>query len=606
MSKIIKKTTGIFLTILVASIISISIFFISSLGDINSFKQNPFYKFDTFYAFLFITKTFIFAFVFQVFIYLKRYEETKKQEIMNKIPGAVIIYDFGGKILYTNDFTQKIFGYKREEIVGKSILMFLSEKDKQRAISELKDDVKNKFIRNPVASWTLIASDKREVDSIMNFSYYNKKSVIAICMDNTKIVEAKKSYSQQVQFFWSLLNDLPMPISYRDTEGVYKFVNLAFQKYMNIKEVDILGKKMNFVVKKDEFDRFELKRKLAIDTKQEIVFEDISSIHDQKKVLHFEIVPRIVDGDVQGTFITFKDITVERVKEATLKREVVLNKVINEVSEILTPSSYNKLDDNINIVISKIRNAFNADRVFILTKNNSNQFFIIYESVKDGIKPHINHIFNMDEEENTFCNRLILKNGKVASGQLSLSQLSLLNHIKYLNAKSIAEVGTYIDDNINGIIGIMSEDRIIHFETKEVDFLKSVSNSIFGTTARIKQLYDLKLSEETLNTLIDNTKVGIIITDFGSNVKFINDKACSLLNIDANNIEGNEIEFHKYVSEEYIDIVKKAFKEREYKGNCDLNLKLKSNNLVEFYCAKINYEASKAYLITLIDINKYI
>jgi len=540
MSKIIKKTTSIFLTILVASIIFISIFFILSLDNIEAFRHNPFYKFNAIYIVFFVLKVTIFTVIFQFFLYLKKYEEVKKQEIMNKIPGAVIIYDFSGKILYINDFTQKIFGYKKEEVVNKSILMFLSEKDKQRAISELKDDVKNKFIRNPVASWTLIASDKREIDSIMNFSYYNKKSVIAICMDNTKIIEAKKSYSQQVQFFWSLLNDLPAPISYRDTEGVYKFVNLAFQKYMNIKEVDILGKKMNFVVKKDEFDRFELKRKLAIDTKQEVKFEDISNIHDQKKVLHFEIVPRIVDNEVQGTFITFKDITAERVREATLKREVILNKVINEVSEILTPSTYEKLDNNINIVIFKIRNAFNADRVFILTRNNNDQFFIKYESVKDGIKSYINHIFNMDEEETIFCKKLILKNGKVASGQLSLSQLSLLSHINYFNAKSIAEVGTYIDDNINGIVGIVSEDKIIHFEAKEVDFLKSVSNSIFGTTARIKQLYDLKLSEETLNTLIDNIKIGVIITDFNSNVKFINNKACSLLDIDSKNIEGGE------------------------------------------------------------------
>lgn len=602
MSKITKRITGILLTILVSSIISLSIFLISSLDNVEAFQQNPFYKFDTAYAILFILKTIIFIFVFRVFLYLRRYEKTRKEEIMNKIPGAVIIYDFMGKIIYINDFVKKIFGYKKEEVVGQSILMFLSKKDKQRAIFELKDDVKNKFIRNPIASWTLIASDKKEIDSIINFSYYDKKSIIAICMDNTQIIEAKKSYSQQVQFFWSLLNDLPTPISYRDTEGVYKFVNTAFQKYMNIKEVDILGKKINFAVKKDEFERFETKRKLALETKQEVVFEDISSINDKKKILHFEIVPRIVNGDIMGTFITFKDITSEKIKEGVLKRDIILNKTINEISEIMISSNLEKLDDNINTALNKVKDAFKADRVFILTQKDD-RFYIKYEVVENGIKSHINHIFDMDNDEFNFCKNLILKNGKVASSRISISQLFLLNHIKYFNSKSAAEVGTFVDNDINGILCVISENKQIVFEAKEIDFLKSISNSIFGTIARVQQMYDLKLSEETLNTLIDNTKIGIIITDFKNNIKFINDKACFLLDVDKH---VNEIEFDKYVSDEYVDIVKKAFKEREYKGSCDLNLKLKSNNLVEFYCSKINYESSKAYLITLVDINKYI
>ena len=602
MSKITKRITGILLTILVSSIISLSIFLVSSLGDVEAFQQNMFYKFDTAYAILFILKTIIFIFVFRVFLYLRRYEKTKKEEIMNKIPGAVIIYDFNGKILYVNDFVKKIFGYSREQAVGQSILMFLSEKDKQRAIFELKDDARNKIIRNPIASWTLIASDKKEIDSIINFSYYDKKSVIAICMDNTQIIEAKKSYSQQVQFFWSLLNDLPTPISYRDTEGVYKFVNTAFQKYMNIKEVDILGKKINFAIKKDEFERFEVKRNLALETRQEVVFEDISNIDNKKKVLHFEIVPRIISGEVMGTFITFKDITSEKIKEGILKRDIVLNKTINEISEIMISSSLEKLDDNINIALNKVKDAFKADRVFILMQKDG-KFYIKYESIEDGVKSYINYVFDMDEEELNFCKNLILKNGKVASGRISISQLYLLNHIKQFNPKSAAEVGTFVDDSINGILCVISENKQIAFEAKEIDFLKSISNSIFGTIARVQQTYDLKLSEETLNTLIDNTKIGIIITDFKNNIKFINDKACFLFDVDKSI---NEIEFDKYVSGEYIDIVKKAFKEREYKGSFDLNLKLKSNNLVEFYCSKINYESSKAYLITLIDINKYI
>ncbi len=602
MSKITKRITGILLTILVSSIISLSIFLVSSLGDVEAFQQNMFYKFDTAYAILFTLKTIIFIFVFRVFLYLRRYEKTKKEEIMNKIPGAVIIYDFNGKILYVNDFVKKIFGYSREQAVGQSILMFLSEKDKQRAIFELKDDARNKIIRNPIASWTLIASDKKEIDSIINFSYYDKKSVIAICIDNTQIIEAKKSYSQQVQFFWSLLNDLPTPISYRDTEGVYKFVNTAFQKYMNIKEVDILGKKINFAIKKDEFERFEVKRNLALETKQEVIFEDISNIDNKKKVLHFEIVPRIVNGEVMGTFITFKDITSEKIKEGILKRDIVLNKTINEISEIMISSSLEKLNDNINIALNKVKDAFKADRVFILMQKDG-KFYIKHESIEDGIKSYINYVFDMDEEEFNFCKNLILKNGKVASGRISISQLSLLNHIKQFNPKSAAEVGTFVDDGVNGILCVISENKQIAFEVKEIDFLKSISNSIFGTIARVQQTYDLKLSEETLNTLIDNTKIGIIITDFKNNIKFINDKACFLLDVDKSI---NEIEFDKCVSSEYIDIVKKAFKEREYKGSFDLNLKLKSNNLVEFYCSKINYESSKAYLITLIDINKYI
>jgi len=597
--KFLKKLVEILLVAIISIIISLSIFLLSSLNNIDMFSQNPFYKFNIIYTILFTIKIAIFIFIFEVFLYLKNFENNRKKEIMNKIPGAVIIYDFNGKILYVNDFINDMFGYKKEDVINNNILMFLADKDKQRAFSELKVDVENKIIKNPTASWTLITADKMEVDVIINFSFYNKKSVIAICMDNTKILEAKKSHSQQIQFFWSLLNDIPLPMSYRDVDGVYKFVNDAFQKYMNIKETDILGKKTNYVVDKDEYNRFEEKRKLALKTGKEIIFNDISTINNKKRILHLEIIPRINENKIKGTFVTFKDITNEKIKEIALKKEIALNKVINEISEIMISSNSNQLHDNINIILEKIRIILNVDRVYIIAENINNQFYIKFESINKNINPYINHIFNTNEEEYNFMKKIIRNNLKIASSRIKMSQLYQLNHIKKLNAKSVAEVGVFIDNNIYGIVGAISENKIVKFTVKEVDFLKSVSNSIFGTAVRLKQMDDLKLSEETLNTIIDNKKFGIIIISENNNIYYINDKAYLLLG--ENKLE--KINLSEYVSVEYTDIVNKAFKENK---NFDLNLKLKSNNLVEIYGSEINFDANKAYLIIMIDINKYI
>jgi PAS domain S-box-containing protein len=124
---------------------------------------------------------------------------------------------------------------------------------------------------------------------------------------------------------------------------------------------------------------------------------------------------------------------------------------------------------------------------------------------------------------------------------------------------------------------------------------------------RIIRLKDLKLSEETLNTLIDNTDIGIIIADTKGNVFYSNEKFNSMFGQLDETTHMSVVS--QLVSKSDRDNALAIFREREYKGKSGGTIKALHKDGYEFYTkiysSRIDYEGSKAYLTTVVDVTEY-
>lgn len=67
---------------------------------------------------------------------LKKSEELYTK-LVNTIPDIVVRTDLGGKILFVNDYTLLMSGYKRDEIIGRNLLEFLAPEEHERVIQDV-------------------------------------------------------------------------------------------------------------------------------------------------------------------------------------------------------------------------------------------------------------------------------------------------------------------------------------------------------------------------------------------------------------------------------------------------------------------------------------
>ena len=66
------------------------------------------------------------------------------RELLDAAPDAMVIADCDGSIVYVNDRTEKLFGYTRDELIGRQVEMLLPER-----LRSTHPVLRVSFVRNP-------------------------------------------------------------------------------------------------------------------------------------------------------------------------------------------------------------------------------------------------------------------------------------------------------------------------------------------------------------------------------------------------------------------------------------------------------------------------
>ncbi|MEN8142058.1 MAG: PAS domain-containing protein [Thermodesulfobacteriota bacterium] len=143
--------------------------------------------------------------------------------------------------------------------------------------------------------------------------------------------ETQNELVSSLRFRGSLVDTIPLPIFFKDYNGIYLGCNESFEKFLGKDSHDIIGKSVYDIAPKEIADKYYEKDLELFNTPGVQVYEYdmVNSAGEKRKVVFHKAAFLDKDGQVGGLIGTILDIT-EREKAAADKQ-----RLINELQEAL-------------------------------------------------------------------------------------------------------------------------------------------------------------------------------------------------------------------------------------------------------------------------------
>jgi PAS domain S-box-containing protein len=184
--------------------------------------------------------------------------EERLRAILASSPDAIIISDLNANVVDCNKETLKLTGFaSKEEVIGRNSLEFIAERDRNRALENLKKTLEQGTVRS--TEYTLLKKDGEEYQgelsaSIIKDSSDNPIGFVGIVRDITERKRLEEVLRKSEENYRSIVELAPDGIITANTKGVVTSVNTAFTRITGFSKDEIIGKhftKVGTLRKKD-------------------------------------------------------------------------------------------------------------------------------------------------------------------------------------------------------------------------------------------------------------------------------------------------------------------------------------------------------------------
>lgn len=241
--------------------------------------------------------------------------EALLRTLVQTIPDLVWLKDADGVYLFCNQRFEDLYGASESEIRGKTDYHFVSR--------ELADFFREKD-RNAVNSgrpflneeWLTFARNGYTglfdtIKTPMFDSSGNLVGVLGIARDVTERKKSENALNEGSLFLTSLLNAIPLPVFYKDINGIYLGVNRAFEEFFGTSRAEIVGKSVYDIAPKELADRYHEKDMEVFHGAGVQVYE--SQVVGSDKVVHDVVFNKSQffdsDGKMAGLIGVILDVT---------------------------------------------------------------------------------------------------------------------------------------------------------------------------------------------------------------------------------------------------------------------------------------------------------
>jgi PAS domain S-box-containing protein len=250
-----------------------------------------------------------------------------------------------GTILIWNDAAEKISGYKKTEVVGtKNIwkLLYPSSEYRKNVTRDITRIIRrDTYLEN--FETEIRCADGTAKKIVWNTRALRDKagtiiSYIAIGRDVTEQRSAEFRAGESSRFLATMIETLPVPIFFKDTNGKYLGCNPPFEEYIGIKRDQLFGKTVYDISPKDLADRYNaadqqmFSHPVPQHYETQVQYAD-GSRHD---VIFYKAPFFNSDGTLGGLIGTFLDITDRKRSETALhESEEKIHLVLNSAAEAI-------------------------------------------------------------------------------------------------------------------------------------------------------------------------------------------------------------------------------------------------------------------------------
>ncbi len=193
--------------------------------------------------------------------------EKKYRELVQNVNSNILGYDTNKKITFFNEYAQRFFGYREEEIIGKDVNILVPKTDSTgKSLETLMDDI----LKDPEGfraniNENILRSGERVWISWTNRAILDSDGRVAgiLCVgqDITGLKRAEKALQKSEARYRAIVEDLTTLICRFLPDGTLTFVNDAYCRYFGMKREELIGH--SFLPHMPDEDHEKVKMKLT-------------------------------------------------------------------------------------------------------------------------------------------------------------------------------------------------------------------------------------------------------------------------------------------------------------------------------------------------------
>ncbi len=265
-------------------------------------------------------------------------EQLKEMSLaIEHCPVAVVITDHFGRIEYVNPRFSLASGYRFEEVYGQTLRILREGELPEQVRSQLQQTIEKGM------NWSGEYQERRK-DGIEFWESVTISPVRGQDGAVTHLIVLKEEITEQrnirqqkeidLAFLRDLLNGIPIPVFYKNRQGVFLGCNKAFDDFMGKDREQIIGKTVYDFCPRELADRYYQADEVIFQSNEGQSYEAPVQHADGTKhdVLYFKSVLRHHDGRVMGLVGAMFDMTDrKRIEEELRSNEAQLIEALEEV-----------------------------------------------------------------------------------------------------------------------------------------------------------------------------------------------------------------------------------------------------------------------------------
>lgn len=236
---------------------------------------------------------------------------------------AIISKTLEGVITSWNKAAENIFGYRAEEIVGKSILTLIPPAlhgEEQQIIEKLKRGERIKHYET-----TRVGKGGRLIEISLTVSpiktdegkIIGASKVVRDITREKQIEQARRESENQLRL---VADALPVLIAYVDREHRYRFVNRGYSDWFGVSLPDVIGKHIREIIGEAAY-AIVLPKIERVMAGEKFDFEQRMPYPGGERIIHVDYIPSLDEktSQVKGFFALVRDVTEDKKAEARLR-----------------------------------------------------------------------------------------------------------------------------------------------------------------------------------------------------------------------------------------------------------------------------------------------
>lgn len=494
----------------------------------------------------------------------------KFDEIFNKSGQALAVYK-QGKFIEVNSSYAKLFGYSRNELIGKSILELVTDDCKDMVAKIIQKRCSGEKTMDCFESICL-KKDKTEIEVLINASNFRLNHEIycfAFVQDITERNKIDKALAESEENLFEIINSTPDPICIKDPDGKWILANSAKLSLLDLSGVNYVGKTNQELSNESQLLEKVYKNETKYDEKTWEVKklcqteESIFLGSGEEKIYDVLRIPQFGQQQKPKSLITWgRDIT-ERIKaEKELKKyrnhledlvEERASELIKTIESLSLEITNRKKIEKIIQIQNKIANELiSSDSLLTAINRTLKRITEIEKSldvclieVEGRTKILESHCFPKERisiKDKKLClDRVHELIGSKKSPVYNVNDTELCNAFD-LNTKNFtcSLLPMHYKDNLISILFVISRKR----EKLSENLKKAVNNialQLESTIAEFLSKNEIIESENKWKTLYKNLPGGTIVFDKDLVVQDVNDLFCELSGYELQEIVGKKL-----------------------------------------------------------------